>query len=271
MPFGKRALPVSTPPVSANLAPSQVPPVQLPSADRHRAMKEIMLRIFADAAPVAEAVRSNGAIMLTGVAEEVDPATAPIELRDLKEQFTFIDNGTVMHPFYCYQSTEPPGHVDPSAQFQIYELVCAARDLNVFCQEAQQDGALGIALQTPRLPGLVDQIIVSATYFAAYFDCLAHTHNLSQANAHGQRAHDAAAHQLTFERHKLMATDKMVVPDTYTKRVPNASRQIIGVELVRPQESSESFIHGIYFPAEYATRLAASARKSRLEALRARN
>lgn len=274
MAFGKRPLPSPAQVTAATLATSQqspVPPAELPALDRHLASKEVMLRILAQAGAVAEAVKTNGAVTLRGVADEIDPMTAPIELKDLKEQFTFMENGAIVHPFYCFAAPENPGHVDPSAQFQIYELVLAARDLNIFCQEAQRDEALGVALQTPRLPRLVDQIIVSAAFFAAFFDNLALTHPaMPRMIATSQPYPDMPALKLTLDRHKLMATDAMVVPDAYDQLLPYRTWPYLGVELVRPEESDECLLHGIYFPAEYARRLAESANQSRLDALRAR-
>lgn len=271
MAFGKRPLPQPAP--AAVASPISTPieiasPAELTDAERHQAMREIMLGILGGAGRVAEAVRSNGMLNLTGIAEEIDPTTAPIELRELKEQFTFLQNGAVVHPFYCYTNPAQPGHVDPSAQFQIYELVRAARDLNVFCQEAERDEALAVALQTPLLPALVDQILASASFFAAYFDCLTRMHALT---ANKQPVHDLATLKRVYDHHKLMATDLMVVPETYDALAPQVAWPHIGIELLRQQEGDESFVSGVYFPAEYANRLAESTNTARLDALRARN
>ncbi len=270
MAFGKRSLPtapVVVPDVGSKSVDSSTP-AELTDAGRHQAMREIILGVLESAGRVAEAVRTNSVLQVAGVADEIDPTAAPVELRALKEQFTFKQNGAVVHPFYCYANPTQPGHVDPSAQFQIYELVRAARDLNVFCQEAQRDEALGVALQTPLLPALVDQILAAASFFAAYFDGLTRTHALTLNNKPVQ---DLSAIRLLYENHKLMATDLMIAPETYDALAPKVAWPHIGVELLRRQESDESFVNGVYFPAEYANRLAESSNTSRLEALRARS
>lgn len=278
MAFGRRPLPPPAPAQGTAATPTDsgpaaaAPPIEIPSLDRHVALKEIMLSILAQARQVAEAVRTDGMITLSGIVEGViDPTTAPIELKDLKEQFSFIENGAVVHPFYCFASPGNLGHVDPSAQFQIYELVLAARDLNIFCQEALRDEALGVALQVPRLPRLVDQIIVLSSFYGAYFDSLALTHQaMPKMIATSQPYPDMDRLKQALDRHKLMATDAMVVPDSYDELVPQRPWPFIGIELIRPDEGGDNLIHGIYFPADYARRLAASLNTSRLDALRAR-
>ncbi len=271
MPFGKRVLPPVKPahdmaamakasPVSMSSVPSTVSsPVELPALARHQALREILLRILADAGQVANAIKANGSFALTGVADIIDPLTAPIEIRDLQEHFTFQEDGLVVHPFFAYAAPETPDQPDPRAQFQLYEMVLAIRRLNVYCQEAQQNEALGVALQSPSLPVLIDQILVSASFFAAYFDNLAITHPfIPKMIATGQVYPGFDQLRLTLDRHRLMATDRMVVPETFDAMLPNAMWPHLGVEIVRRQEGGESMVHGIYFPAEYARKLAAS-------------
>lgn len=271
MPFGKRTLATTATPNNAATSAAAIataePSVELANVERYQALREILLRMLADAGRVAEAVKSNGSVPLRGIAEDIDPTTAPIEIKDLAEQFTFRQDGHVVHPFFGYAPPEKPDQIDPSAQFHIHQLILDIRELNVFCQEANRDEALGVALQSPRLPSLVDRILVETAFFAAYFDNLAVTHPfVTRAKATGHLYSEFDTLKLSFDRHMLMASDRMVEPGKLAELIPNAAWPLLGVELIRPSEATECLVHGIYFPAEYARQLANKASRFSLAA-----
>ncbi len=254
MAFGKR--PLSMPPQNVvEPDPAALPPERT-AEERHAALRDVMLRILTDTGAIAEAVRENGSVLVTGIADENDPAGSPVPVRDLLDHFSFNEGGVLLHPFYGYATPGTPEQIDPSAQFQMLELVKHVRELNTFCQDGHRDEALAVALQSPKLPALIDRILVGAAYFTAYFDNLAVTHSfVTGVAAPGKPIPDFARLQNTFDRHKLMASDNMLDPSKLDALLPFAPWPHLGVEIARRHEHGEQFVHGIYFPSNYARKL----------------
>lgn len=228
--------------------------------DRHVAMREIMLRILRDTAEVSAAIRTDGRFTLRGVSDILDPIAAPIAIPDLQEHFSFRMDGHMMHAYYVYAPPQRADEFDARAQFDLHELALRVRALNLYCQQAESDEALGVALQAPLLPPLVDAILASAAFFVAYFE------NMVQMDPFVLRGTDAvgAGHERpsvtqmreTFERCKLMASDAMIEPARLDEFIPSPAWPHLGVEIVRRHEPGDQFAHGVYFPAEYAARIA---------------
>lgn len=254
MAFGKR--PVTTAqPIVPVIDAAALPPERA-ADERHAALRDLMLRIVIDTGAIAEAVRDNGRVDVTGIADENDPAGSPVPVRDLLDHFSFNEGGVLLHPFFGYATPSAPEQIDPSAQFQMLELIKHVRALNAFCQEGYRDEALAVALQSPKLPALVDRILAGAAYFAAYFDNLAVTHSfVSGVAAPGKTLPDFAKLQNTFDRYKLMATDRMLNPARIDALLPVAPWPHLGVEIARLHEYGQQCVHGLYFPSTYAHKL----------------
>ena len=252
MAFGKRPLT----PASIGTVATALPPVRT-SEERHIDLRDTMLRMVQTTGCVAEAIRTNGTIMLSGVLDDaIDPGSAPVEIRDLAEHFSFSDGTTLMHPFFGYATPDRPEQIDPGAQFQILALVTRIRDLNAHCQDGHRNEALGVALQSPKLPRIVDGILVAAAFFAAYFENLAITQAFITGAALGRPLPDFAKLKSCYDRHKLMAYDRMLAPETLDGLLPNPVWPQLGVEIPRRHEAGEQFVHGIYFPSAYARQMA---------------
>ncbi len=251
MAFGKRQL--TTAPRTA--MPAVLPPVSL-SKDRHIGLRDIMLRTLRTTGLIADAIRTNGTLMLSGVMDDfTDADRSPIDIRDLAEHFTYSDGAMLLHPFFGYATPAQPDRIDPSAQFQMLELVGRIRDLNTHCQDGHRNEALGVALQSPQLPEIVDKILVEAAFFAAYFDNLATTQAFITGNAQGQSLPDFTMLKSCHDRHKLMAFDHMLNPGKLERLLPHAVWPHLGVEIGRRHEAGHQFVNGIYFPAAYASQL----------------
>ena len=223
---------------------------------RHIAFRDTMQRILRDTSLVADAIRNNGTVPLSGIADELDPMATPVALRDLPEQFSFADGNLILHPFYGYATPNRPDEIDPSAQFHLLDLVSRVRELNVFCQDGNQNDALGVALQSPKLPALVDRILIASAFFAAYFENLATT-QIFVAGSPGitRQLPDFNRLKVSYDRHQLMAQDRMLAPETIGRLQPFCAWPHLGVEILRRHETGEQFVHGIYFPASYARQL----------------
>ena len=252
MAFGKR--PLSVPAAVAKPVAAALPPVR-PSEERHLELRDTMLRILQQTGAVAEAIRTNGTLILSGIADEIDPLASPIDLRDLAGHFSFSDGQTLLHPFFGYANAEKPNQIDPSAQFQILALVGRIREINRHCQDGNNNEALGVALQSPHLPNLVDRILAPAAFFAAYFENLATTQAFVTGAAQGRPLPDFARLKSVHDRHKLMAYDCMLSPESVDLMLPAAVWPHVGVEIARRNEAGEQFVHGVYFPAAYARQL----------------
>ena len=252
MAFGKRPLtPASTATVAAVL------PHVRTSEVRHIDLRDTMLRLLQTTGSIAEAIRTNGTIMLSGVIDDtIDPSAAPVELRDIAEHFSFSDGTNLLHPFFGYATPDRPEQIDPGAQFQILELVTRIRELNAHCQDGHRNEALGVALQSTKLPRIVDGILVAAAFFAAYFENLATTQAFITGSAQGRLLPDFAMLKASYHRHKLMAYDRMLSPENLDRLSPNPVWPQLGVEIPRRHEAGEQFVHGIYFPSAYARKLA---------------
>lgn len=257
MAFGKR-------PLTSVAAAAAKSTVSLPAAlsepasseERHIAFRDMMQRILRDTSLVADAVRNNGTVPISGIADELDAMASPIPLRDLPEQFSFADGGLILHPYFGYATADRPDQIDPSAQFHLLDLVSRVRELNVFCQDGNQNDALGVALQSPKLPALVDSILVASAFFAAYFENLATTQVfITGASAQTRQLPDFNRLKIIFDRYQLMAQDRMLAPELIGDLIPFRAWPHLGVEILRRHETGEQFVHGVYFPASYARQL----------------
>lgn len=251
MAFGKRhvtAAPRAT-------APAVLPAV-CPSEERHIGLRDLMLRTLGTTGLIAEAIRTNGTVMLSGVMDDyIDASRSPVDIRDLTEHFSFSDGEMLLHPFFGYATPAKPDWINPGTQFQILDMTSRIRDLNAHCQDGHRNEALSVALQSPHLPGIVDGILVAAAFFAAYFENLATTQAFITGNAQGQPLPDFTRLKACHDRHKLMAFDLMLDPGQLERLVPNAVWPHLGVEIARQHEAGEQFVNGIYFPAAYARQL----------------
>lgn len=251
MAFGKRRLTTAQ-----RAATPAVMPAVSTSEDRHLGLRDLMLATHRTTGMIAEAIRTNGTVMLSGVMDEfVDASRSPIDIRDLAGHFSFSDGVAHLHPFFGYATPSQPDRIDPSAQFQLLELAIQIRNLNTHCQDAHRNEALSVALQSPQLPDIVDGILVASAFFAAYFENLATTQVFITGVAHGQPLPDFAKLKSCHDRHKLMAFDHMLNPGKLEALLPPTVWPHIGVEIARRHEAGEQFVNGIYFPAAYASQL----------------
>jgi hypothetical protein len=254
MAFGKR---ISRPgnPTETAAAEAATGPEAPPSSleERCEALRKTMLRLFEEAGRVAEAVRSNGIIALPGLDEEIDPRGPPLSLMGFHDHFSFTENGQAMHSVFVYADAPDLGALDPNAQFHLHVLTGRILELNRFCQQAVIDDALGVALQSPKLPALLDRIIVGTAFFASFFDgmSVARPH-FSAKPMRALPAADVARLTDSMERHKLMAFDHMLAPHGLAEMLPSQRWPIVGVETLWPGHKGERYINGVYFPAEHA-------------------
>ncbi len=271
MAFGKRVKPpaslaaATTEPVAASVATA---PRHSTCAQRSEDLRQVFLQFLTDAGNIATAIRENGSIAMPGMDVDVDPLGPPLSLRGFQEFFTHADNGQTMHSVFVYSDATALGTLDPSAQVHLQVLTGRILELNRYCQQAVKDDALGVALQSPKLPIVVDRIIVGTAFFAAFFDtlaiarpCLAATPMRALGKAELTRIADS------FERHQLMAFDRMLAPQMLAELLPSKTWPQVGVETVWKAHAGEQFINGVYFPAEHARPIAAAAAESSMSPL----
>lgn len=228
----------------------------LPASQRYDAFRETMLRILTEAGQVASAISTDGGIVMRGVGEEIDPEAAPVLLRGFNEHLIVIEGGTSRLPFFGLVSPSEPERINPCPQFHLLDLVKRTRELNVYCQQAHSDGALAVALQSPGLPEKVDRIVALAAFFAAYFESLAVTqphHGIVPGRS--RTPIDLDQLKASYDRYRLMAVDRMVMPERLEDYLPAFDWPSFGIEILRRPETGHGSFHGIYFPTELARQL----------------
>lgn len=221
------------------------PRIEKSTQQRLLDLSETMLGFLMQAATVATAIRTGGAITLARLDAEFQPEATPIDIRVLDEFFTFTERGRTFHPIYGYALPDAPSEGNDGAQHNLHQLTSRIIELNVFCQRAAQDDALAVALQLPALPELVDRILVGAAHFTAYFENLA----LIKAQASsGPMTIDYAPLLQTVERRRLLATEKMLAPDKVEAYAPFGPWPYIGIETLTRPLTGQRFHNKIFFP-----------------------
>lgn len=253
MSFGKRRTP---PKATAPALPVAAPVEGLaasPAPERYAAWSERMLGILGQISLIAAAIREDGIIEVRGMDTETHPDTTPVNVKGVDEHFMFLDAGKIVHPVYGYVQPTVPGHVDQSAQLHIHQLVARVMELNLYCQRAVRDDALAVALQSPKLPPLVDRILVGSAFLAGYFENMAITQPLLMTGEKpGSIDFDWARLAGNMERRRLMAVDRMLVPATADELTPWRKWPFLGVETATKPHAGQKFHQGIYFPVGMA-------------------
>lgn len=218
-----------------------------------------MLALLDEAGRIAEAIRSNGTIVLRGLDEEIDDLGPPLDLRGFREHFTIVEAARRAHVLFVYASPDF-AQIDPGAQGHLHDLAGRAIEINRFCQQASKDEALAVALQAPRLVPLVDALIVGAASFVAYFETLPMARPYYAATpCRAVPATVLGEMRTAQQRYKLMAADRMLAPERLEELVPQKAWPLVGVETVWPEHAGQRFINQVYFPAEEGRPLAQAA------------
>jgi hypothetical protein len=256
MAFGVHA---ATPQANKEAGPSSA--TEVTPAERMAALRDALLGLLKTATGIADAVRAEGTVSMPAIAEEPDPETGPLAVKGFHEHFAFVEGGRIGHALLASRDPDT-GLLDPNLQFHLYELMGRILELNLFCQQAHIDEALGVALQSPHVPELVDAILVSLGFFAGLADNLAAA---AEAEAAGAAVPTLDAQKASLERHVLMASDKMLDQSRLQSLLPIGHWPFVGVLVPAAPEAGDCFINGVYFPAEHARLvLAAAAQQGRV-------
>jgi hypothetical protein len=246
MPFGKRAAAPATPSESGvdrlrKIAKSE----QLERLER---LRDEMITLLGMAQTTADAVRDQGLIPIPVVADDTDPEAGPFELRGFSHNFVTRGPAGLGHVIFSYKEPNGEGPIDPNAQFHLQQAIGELLAFNLYCQRAEMDEALGVALQAPDVAGKVDGMLVKLAFFAAFFD------NMASSSRDGAASAEEIERQFAnIERHLLMAQDKMLDPSRLDACLPPVKWPFVGVEIPFEPHDGDYFINCVYFPAEHAT------------------
>ncbi len=233
MAFGKRrqdAVRTASGPMNA---PEALTPVQ-----RLEALRDDLQRLFETASRIADAVRHETVVAVpTVLDDQPDPEAGPLVLKGFHRHFARLENGRVFHTVFAYRTPGDASDSDPNAQFHLHQLTGRAMEFNLFCQRADLDQAVGVALQSPGVPALVDAILVPAAFFTAVFDNMLAT--LEAADAP-----DLATQRANIDRYLLMASDRMLDPGRLESLLPASPRQFVGAELDITPHDGDYFLNG---------------------------
>lgn len=254
MSFGKRrpqaaSEPRRTVPSRNAESPAAVVSAEKSPEQRYFALRDCFLQIFATASMIADAARSHETIPIERVGVEIRADAAPLDITALGDHFSYVEHGQSFHPVFGYVAPTPPFRVDESAQLHLHQLVQRIMELNVFCQRADRDGAMRVALQSPRLPALVDRVLAGSAFVAGYFEGLSVTQPiLTSGGLKAAAAIDFPRLAEIGERRRAMTRDRMLVPEAFDTHVPVRKWPFAAFETATRPHAGQRHLNGIYFP-----------------------
>lgn len=247
-----------------------VPVVASTMDSRCEDLRQTMVRLLNESGRIASAIRDNGSIAMPGMDESVDPLGPPLSVRGFNEHFTGLVDGGRVNTVFAYVGGARLQTINPEAQEDLQSLIGAVQNFNRYCQQALLDDALGVALQAPKLPPLVDRIIAGAAHFAAFFDAVAIARPAFTAQpAQALSSADQSRISDSYQRHHLMAIDRMLAPDDLSGLLPRGRSARIGIETTWSPHTGEQYINGVYFPAEQARTVVAAGAPAEISAFAA--
>lgn len=247
MSFGKRRQEAARQPQYSSGASESSTPLQ-----RIAALRDDIAGLLAVASRLADAVRSEASVPMPVILDDPDPAAGPFVLKGFHAHFVRLEAGEALHSVFAYRQQAGNEGVDPNAQYHLHQLTGRAMELNLFCQRAQLDEALGVALQSAQVPAMIDHVLVSAAFFTAFFDNMAVE---MQRKADGARVPDLSAQRENLDRYLMMASDKMLDPGQLQRLLPAKNWPLFATEIEIAPHSGDYFINGVYFPADHARML----------------
>ena len=219
------------------------------SEQRYLAARDTMLRLLATTSSIADAMRDDEEFPITGLDTELQAFTTPLDIVVFDEHFTFVSEGKTLHSVFGYILPEAPSKVDNSAQLHLHALAARIMELNLYCQRAKRDEALRVALQSPKLPTLIDRILVGAAFFAAYFENLVITQPMmGDGTTLSAPLFGMKSLATNMERRRLMASDRMMEPKRFDEHLPFRKWPFMGVEVLAKPHVGQRFSNKVYFP-----------------------
>ncbi len=216
------------------------------------------MALLATAQQIADAVNQQGVVPVPIIVDDTDPEAGPLAFKGFGEHFVTYGPGGLGHVAYGYRNPHGDGTVDPNAQYHLQQMTGQILAFNLYCQRAELEDALGVALQAPDVGQAVDSMLVRLAFFAALFDNL-----ISVQPRNGLVPHlDLQRHRANLDRHLLMASDKMLAPERLDELLPIKGWPLIGVEFTYEPHDGDYFINGVYFPAEHAQVLLAAQQRA---------
>lgn len=247
MSFGKRT---QLPSPRLGAGPQLMPGMAL-GYDRIEALHLSIIGLLKQTGLIAAAIREQGTVPVPPVAEEPDPIAGPVGVKGFLEHFAFLENDKVTHAMLAQADGQDEVRLDFAPQLRLADLMGRVMDLNIFCQQAELDGALGVALQSPHIPEIVDGVLADAAWLASFTDCIIAA--LPAEERPAERAEDAApgAPGQTLERYYLMASDMMLEPDRIARLGPppgSDPEQLACLVPIAPH-AGDYFVNGVYLHA----------------------
>ncbi|MGE3916940.1 MAG: hypothetical protein AB7F78_14705 [Hyphomicrobiaceae bacterium] len=237
----------------------------LSTAQRLEALRDSMLAMLEVAGQLADAVRNDTGVAMPVVADEADATAGPFVLKGFHDNFIAVGPAGISHVMYGYGLPEGGGPIDPNAQFHLQQLTGQALALNLYCQHAERDEVLGVALQSPQVPDVIDSILVRSAFFTAYFDNML----TAETAVRQPSSRQIPAMRENLDRYLLMARDRMLAPFRAQHLLPFKDWPFVGVELPVAAHEGDYFLNAVYFPADHAGLLIDAAKELEGNALQA--
>ncbi len=255
MSFGKRT---QLPSPRLGEGPQLMPGMVL-SYDRIEALHLSIIGLLKQTGMIAAAIREQGTVTVPPVAEEPDPEAGPVGVKGFLEHFAFLENDKITHAMLALADGRDEARLDFAPQLRLADLMGRVMDLNIFCQQAELDGALGVALQSPHIPDIVDGVLADAAWLASFTDRIIAALPADERPA--ERTEDAApgAPGQNLERYYLMASDIMLKPDRIARLGPPPGADADKLARLVPiaPHAGDYFINGVYLHAGAAEEMLA--------------
>lgn len=229
---------------------------QTSPAERFARLGEHMLGLLRVAGTIADAVRAEASITMPSVLDQPEPESGPLEMKGFGEHFSYVEEGQISHCILTYRDAEDGSKLHTMAQHHMHALTGRILELNRYCQQAQLDEALAVALQAPHIRPLIDAILAQCAFFAGLVDTLAADADRSIVDPVRQ---DPKAN---FDRFILMAEDKMLAPATLDDLLPVRGWPVTLAMMPIPPHDGDFFLNGVYFPESEARGLLEAAEVS---------
>jgi hypothetical protein len=230
-------------------------PVEMTRFERLDALQQAFAGLMTEAGRLADAIRDRGVVAMPAIIDTPVPEAGPLQLKGFVDHFAYLVGGRICHAVLALRDAAKASGVDMRPQVGLQELTGRILELNQYCQQAELDDALGVALQSPQLPGLVDEILVGLATYAAFAENLVRSLPISERPAQPAdeafSGRDAAAGQ----RYRRMAADKMLDPARIPLQLDMSAQPFEGVITQVAPHDGDYFINFVYFPAGLARSL----------------
>ncbi|MFV0297500.1 MAG: hypothetical protein ACK5JT_15400 [Hyphomicrobiaceae bacterium] len=201
---------------------------------------------------ISSAIHDHRVIPVPVVADQPDPEAGPVKLKGFADHFAFIENDRITHTILALAPSDPAIAIDTGPQRRLADALGRIRNLNLFCQQAQLDDAIGVALQSPHIPAFIDETLAEIAWLATFTDrAIAALPEDMKPTPSAVEVNVATPETGLQDRYLRMAADMMLTGARIIRPAdrPGADPAMRPVMLPVAPHTEDYFINGVYLPA----------------------